>query len=327
MVLDHLPRPPLPFCRELRRDIRRGIGIPTSVGIASTKVLAKIAGGIAKRRPDGVFALGDMEIPGDEPQAGFGHEKDVDIVLGETPVEQVWGIAAGLAGRLRAKGIRTALDLKKVNDSWAREHITLTGLRIVWELRGIPSIVFEDGTNPKKGIMSSRSFGRPVTEPEELLEAVGDYTARAAARLRAQKSSCRLIDIWLTTNRFRNGDRQYSAGTVVRLDEATDYLPDLVNAARKGLKAIYRPGFRYKKVAVFLSGIESTAGRQTDLFRAPDPRKSALMAVADGINARYGPGALGCTSTSGPPEWIMRRERLSPGYTTRWDQLPGAKTG
>ena len=328
LILDHLPALPLPLCRELRDDIQRGIGIPSSVGVAPTKVLAKIAGGIAKKRSDGIFALGDVDAAGAgaSPPA-FGHEKDIDLVLGETPVEDVWGIASRLAKRLRERGIRTALDLRKVDDAWAKERITLTGLRIVWELRGIPSIVMEEVAPPKKGIMSSKSFGHPVTDLEDLLEAVGDYTARAAAKLRSQESACRLIDIWLTTNRFRESERQYSAGTVVSLAEPTDYLPDLVAAARRGLKSIYKDGYRYKKVAVFLSGIEGMKGLQGDLFRNPDPRKSALMAAVDSMAVRYGPGALSCTAMRPSNDWQMRREMLSPLYTTRWDQLPQVRTG
>ncbi len=327
LILDHLPSPPLPLCKELRDDIHRSIGIPSSVGVAPTKVLAKIAGDIAKKRSDGIFALGDVDVTGRGRPPAFGHEKDIDLVLGEIPVEDVWGIASGLARRLQERGIRTALDLKKVDDAWARGRITLTGLRIVWELRSIPSIVMEEVAPPKKGIMSSRSFGHPVTDLEDLLEAAGDYTARAAAKLRSQESVCRLIDVWLTTNRFREGDRQYSAGTVVSLEEPTDYLPDLVAAARKGLKSIYKDGYRYKKVAVFLSGIEGTKGRQGDLFRNPDPRKSALMAAADRMAARYGPGTLSCTIMRPSNDWQMRREMLSPPYTTCWDQLPQARTG
>ncbi len=331
MVLDHLPAPPLSLCRELRDGIHRGIGIPSSVGVAPTKVLAKIAGGIAKKRPDGIFALGDVDVSTPAAASGlkpaFGHEKDINLVLGETPVEGVWGIASNLAGRLRERGVRTALDLKNVDEAWAKQRITLTGLRIVRELKGIPSIVMEETAPAKKGIMSSKSFGRPVTDIKDLLEAAGDYTARAAAKLRSQGSACRLIDIWLTTNRFREGDKQYSAGTVVKLDEPTDYLPDLVAAARKGVKSLYKSGYRYKKVAVFLSGIENTKGRQGNLFEKPDPRKAALMAAADRMASRYGPGTLSCTPARPDGSWQMRRELLSPGYTTRWDELPAVKTG
>jgi len=330
MVLDHLPVPPLPLCRELRADIHRGIGLPSSVGVASTKVLAKIAGGIAKKRSDGIFALGDIDTAAAaaaDLKPGFGYEKDVNLVLGETPVEGVWGIASALARRLRERGIRTALDLKNVDEAWAKDRITLTGLRIVRELKGIPSIVMEDTVPPKKGIMSSRSFGHPVTSLEDLLEAAGDYAARAAAKLRSQNSACSLVDIWLTTNHFREGDKQYSAGTVIRLGEPTDYLPDLVAAARKGVESLYKKGYRYKKVAVFLSGIESMNGRQGNLFEKTDPRKAALMAAADSMAARYGPGTLGCTVSRPGGGWQMRREMLSPGYTTRWDELPPARTG
>ena len=335
MVLDNLPTPPLPLCRELRDGIHRGVGLPSSVGVASTKVLAKIAGAIAKKRSDGIFALGNVDV--NKPEVsdikqtsinpGFGHEKDVDLVLGETPVEGVWGIASALARRLRERGIRTALDLKKVDDAWAKSRLSLTGLRIVWELRGIPSIDIEKAAPPKKGIMSSRSFGRPVTSLEDLLAAAGDYTARAAAKLRSQGSVCNLVDVRLTTNPFRENDRQYSAGTVVELEEATDYLPDLISAAERGVKSLYRKGYRYKKVAVFLSGIESRKGRQGNLFDKTDPRKDALMAVADSLAVRYGKGTLSCRTASPESGWQMRRKRLSPLYTSRWSEVPIAKIG
>jgi DNA polymerase V len=314
LVLDHLPGSPLDLCRALRGDIRRGVGIPVSIGIAPTKVLSKIAGSLAKKRPDGLFELG-----GDS-------GADIDAVLAETPAEGVWGISERLAGRLRDRGVRTALELKTMDDAEARDILSLTGLRIVWELRGIPSIALEEITPPKKGIMSSRSFGRPVTELRELLDAAAGYTASAARRLRAQKSLCRFIDVWLTTDRFRTEEAQYSAATVVTLEEPTDYLPDLAAAAKKGLISIFRDGYRYKKAAVFLSGIEERDGRQMGLFDREDPRKAVLTEAAERLNARYGPGALNCAAGASGG-WEMRRELLSPCYTTRWDELPGVRTG
>jgi len=323
LQLDHLPEAPLPLCRRLRSDIRRGIGLPTSIGVAPTKVLAKIAAGRAKRLPGGLFALGE---PAAGAESGLG-EADVAAVLAETPVTGVWGIASGLAGRLKEKGIGSALELRDADDAWVKRHLTLTGLRIVWELRGIPSIALDDAPPAKKGIMSSRSFGRPVAELNELLEAVGDYTARAAAKLRAQGSLCRHIDIWLTTDRFRPGEPRYSGGTAVSLDDASDYLPDLVAAARRGLRSVFREGYRYKKVAVFLSGIEPRSGRQTGLFDDSDPRKDALSRVAASLRERFGPEALGCVPRRPGSDWDMRRECLSPRYTTSWTDLATARIG
>ena len=323
LCLDHLPESPLDVCRSLRGEIRRGVGIPTSIGVAPTKVLAKIAGGIAKKRADGIFSMGEVGPVGGD----FAHVEDIDSILAETPVENVWGIASGLANRLTSRGITTALELKNLDDAWAKDRLTLTGLRIIWELRGIPSIAMEETLPPKKGIMSSKSFGRPVTDLNDLLEAVGDYTARAAAKLRAQGSVCRSVDVWLTTDRFKDGEKQYSAGTVVRLDEATDYLPDLVSAAGRGLRSLFRDGYRYKKAAVFLSGIEDKHGRQSDLFRTRNPRKTAIMAAVDELTSKYGPGSVGCTPQRQLSSWAMRREQLSPCYTTQWRDVPSAKIG
>jgi len=212
-----------------------------------------------------------------------------------------------------------------MNDADARKYLALPGLRIVWELRGIPSIAIEEMTPAKKGIMSSRSFGRPVTSLDDLLEAAGSYTAAAVRRLRSQNSVCRLVDVWLTTNTFNPDEPQYSAGTVVAMEEPTDYLPDLAAAARRGLSKIFRDGYRYRKVAVFLSRIESRDGRQTDLFLRADPRKEALKEAVGRITARYGHESIGCAASCPTGAWEMKREKLSPGYSTRWEEIPTAK--
>ncbi len=311
LILDGHPDSPEILCRTLRNDVYFGIGIPTSIGIAQTKVLAKIAAKHAKNKPDGVFTLGP-------------EEDTINSILNKTPVEDIWGISRGLATRLQTRGITTALDLKNVDDAWAKQRLTITGLRIVWELRGRPSISLEEVPPAKKGIMSSKSFGHPVTNLADLKEAVVDYAMRAAEKLRAQDSICSIVDVILTTNYFKKSDRQYSANRTITLDEPTDYLPTLAAAAKKGIEEIFKPGYKYKKVSVFLSGIENRSGRQGDLFREPDPRKAAIMEAVDKVTAKFGRDALHCRATRFDADWHMRREFLSPRYTTCWNDLPVA---
>ncbi len=302
-----LPGDPLAWAAAVRREVRWQTGIPVSVGLAATKTLAKVAGDLAKKHVDGVRLLGPEEV---------------DARLEEVEVEHIWGIGRRYGAFLRRQGLVNARLLRDADDACVKKNLTLTGLRTGWELRGRPSVAMEDMPPAKQGIMSSKSFGSPVTELADLAEAAADYVVRAAAKLRAQDSLCRYLNVYLTTNRFREGERQYTNAVTVTFGEPVSYLPDLVREAHRALTRIYRPGFRYKKVSVYLFGIEPRGGRQTDLFRREDPRRERLMKTVDGLNRRYGRGTVHCTPAVRASVWRMRRELLSPRYTTRWEELP-----
>ncbi|MDC7234715.1 MAG: DUF4113 domain-containing protein, partial [Spirochaetales bacterium] len=287
-------------------------GIPVSVGIGASKTLAKIAGKRAKDAPDGVC------LPADEEWAA---------ILEATDVRKIWGIGRQYARKLHSKGVITAADLMRQEDSWVKKEMTLVGLKTLWELRGRPSFTLEEAPPPKQGIISSRSFSFPVTEKEDILEAGADYASRAAEKLRVQGSSCRVVHTSIMTNPFRESDRQYARGITEQLSFPMNYTPSIVALVRRQLEKLYRPGFRYKKISVFLSEIEPCREEQLDLFYRKDDRAAAVMEAVDHINSRYGRHTMHCMPLRPGSRWQMKREYLSPCYTTKWTEIPLVRTG
>ncbi|GAB4336152.1 MAG: Y-family DNA polymerase [Desulfobulbaceae bacterium] len=296
--------------REIRRAVRQCAGIPVSIGIAPTRTLAKIANRFAKKEPvhGGVFDLGGR--------------KDTDALLASVAVEDVWGIGHRHAQRLRRHDIRTALDLKNSDDEWIRKQLTVAGLRTVMELRGIPCITPDQQPVPRKSVVSSRSFRRPVSSPAELREALSTYVSIAAAKLRREGLAATILHVFIRTSPHRTGQPQHAGHVTLTLDEATAATPVLIRAARKGLQRIHRPGHAYQKAGVMLTGL-TTAGRvQRHLFR-PSPGDSApLLEAMDRINDRWGRDTLRYASCGIDRPWRMAQDRKSPAYTTRWDELP-----
>jgi nucleotidyltransferase/DNA polymerase involved in DNA repair len=184
---------------EIRRTVRRWTRIPVSVGIAKTKVLAKVAGYLAKKYPsfNGVCDITN---------------EDNELILHDFPVEEIWGIGRKSAKKLQSLGILTAAELLKQPDTWIRKHLSLPGLHIAYELRGTPCFKLDDSPEPKKGIMCTRSFGRAITKLEDLKEAVATYTQRAAEKLRQEKLVAGYFSVFIRTNRF-NLDKKYIGST------------------------------------------------------------------------------------------------------------------
>ncbi|RDG33639.1 Y-family DNA polymerase [Oceanispirochaeta sp. M1] len=288
------------------------LGIPVSVGIGSTKTLAKIAGKRAKNIPGGVCFPAEEEWP---------------EILEATDVGKIWGIGRQYARKLHSRGIISAADLMAQEESWVKKEMTLVGLKTLWELRGRPSFTLEETPSPKQGIMTSRSFSFPVTEKEDILEAGADYASGAAAKMRAQGSSCRVIHTSVMTNPFRESDRQYARGITEQLSFPMNYPPSIVAVVRRQLEKLYRPGFRYKKISVFLSEIEQTGEEQMDLFYSKDDRSTAVMEAVDHINNRYGRHTLHCMPLRPESCWQMKRQYLSPCYTTKWKDIPVVRSG
>jgi DNA polymerase V len=229
--------------------------------------------------------------------------------------------------KLHSKEIHSAADLIRQDDSWVKKNMTLVGLKTLWELRGRPSFTLEESPPPKQGIMSSRSFSFPVTGKEDIMEAGADYASRAVAKLRAQNSACRVIHCSIMTNPFRESDRQYARGITEQLSFPLSYTPSIVSIVHRQLEKLYRPGFRYKKIAVFLGEIEPADQGQLDLFYKTDDRSDAVMEAVDRINSRYGPHSLHCMPLRPESRWQMKREKLSPRYTTSWRDLPVVRSG
>ena len=305
------------YAHRIKQRVRQWTGMPVSIGIGPTKVLAKIANKVAKdhRRHDGVFTFTD--------------HTGIDTVLDSIEAGETWGIGRRSATFLKRHAITTARDLKYAPDAWVRQHLTVVGLRVVWELRGIPCIPLEEAPPPKKGIGSSRSFGRPVESLLDLSEALSDYVSRAAEKLRAQKSITSFIQVYLSTNRFKD-EPQYSNAATLRLPVPTAYTPDLIYFAREGLKSIYRTGYRYQKVGVFMTGILDQDRIQGNLFLTGHggqhlTLQRKLMNTIDCINKRWGGNTIQCAASGVRKDWKMRQSVKSPNYTTCWAELPVVK--
>jgi DNA polymerase V len=294
--------------KHIRRTVRQWTGIPVSVGIGSTKVLAKIANHIAKKNPqhNGVFVL----------------PKDHDACLASFPVGDLWGIGPSYATMLRKEGIESAFELREAPDTFIREKMTVVGLRITQELRGISCLALEETEPTRKSICCSRSFGRGVTDLQELREAVCSYISRAAEKLRLRKLAASYLSVFIRTNQF-NGDPKYAAGRGGTLSPATNNTLTLNALAQLLVERCYREGFRYWKAGVLLEGLIDENNTQQDLFNEPEsPRQKAVMGALDALNRRYGRNTLQLGGQGIRQRWSMKREKLSPRFTTCWEELP-----
>lgn len=300
----------------IRQRVGQWTGLPVCVGIASSKTLAKLANHLAKTRPEfaGVCDLTALA----EPQlVGY---------LAGLEVGEVWGVGRRIAARLQALGIGTVQVLRDTPPPVIRRHFGVVMERTVCELRGIPCQDLEEVAPPKQQIIASRSFGVPVLSLEELREAVSRYMQTAAEKLRQQGSVCSAVQVFVQTNPFKLQERQYSNGVAVPLTEATDDSRRLVAAALWGLARLYRPGYCYKKAGVMLLDLAPAAVRQASLFSRADPRAAHLMRVLDGLNAAHGRNTIQLASSGLQPRWAARFDHRTPRYTTRWDELPRARS-
>ena len=296
--------------RELRGTVQQWTGIPVSVGIAPTKTLAKFANRTAKKD---AAAGGASLLLSDRSQTE---------ALGRMELTDLWGVARRLSERLRAIGVNTPLQLRDADPRLIRERFSVVLERMVLELRGVACLDLEEVASDRKSLIASRSFGRPIETRHELEEAVSVYAARAAEKMRRQNLATANIAVWVETNSFKPTDRQYSASKSVRLPVATADTGKLIAAAAKALGVIFEPGYRYKKAGVTFIELVQADRVQAGLFDRPDDARSmARMSAIDALNTRYGRGAVSFGTAGERQVWGLRREFISPRYTTVWDEL------
>lgn len=298
------------LARTILSGIYRQVGIPTCIGLGSTKVLAKVANRLAKsQKKSGVFSL--LE------------ERTRQHVLSRLPVEDVWGLGARSAKKLRTMGIHTAAQFCETDGQLVQRMLTVVGRRIQLELQGVSCLELELESQNKKQIISSRSFGRPVFAYHELAEAVSQYTSRAAEKLRSQETVCSAITVYIQTNPYASSRKYFSSPATIHFTTSTSSTQDLVIAALKALRTIYRQGYAYKKAIVMLSEITSKSIIQFGLFEDKEKykRKQLTSELMDQINDRMGQGTVKVASCGLNQEWKMRSERASPCYTTKWCDL------
>ncbi len=311
LAIDNL----MEYGKTMKERVLQYTGLPVSVGIASTKCLCKIANEIVKHDQsyEGVLDLTALK------------DEEVDTLLSNVAIKDVWGIGRKYADFLQNHGIMTARDLKYADEQWIRKYLTVTGHRIVLELRGISCIPLEIVRPTKKGIMCAKSFGQEVKEYTELAEAVACYVARAAEKLRSQDSQAASLTVFVRTNHFNKEIPHYENSYSIRLSSPTAYTPDLIRSALKGLYAIFQEGLKYKKAGVMLSKITPLAHVQPDLFGDVSLfdyyRKGRLMAVVDAINTIYGRDSLFFAVQGSSRPWKMQQFKLSGRYTTQWSEI------
>jgi DNA polymerase V len=303
------------YGKTMKERVLQYVGLPVSVGIASSKCLCKIANEIVKHDPsyDGVLDLTALE------------DEEVDSLLSQVAIGDVWGIGRKYSTFLQNHGIMTAKDLKYADEQWIRKYLTVTGHRIVLELRGISCMPLEIVRPSKKGIMCAKTFGQEIKGYTELAEAVACYITRAAEKLRSQDSQSAFLTIFVRTNHFNKTVPHYENSYSIRLPFPTAFTPDLIVSALRGLKAIFQDGFNYKKAGVMLSKITQLSHVQPDLFGDVSLydyyRKAKLMAVVDAINAIYGRDSLFFAVQGSSRPWKMRQSQLSGRFTTQWSEI------
>lgn len=299
--------------RNLRNKIKQYVGIPVSIGIAPTKTLAKVANRIAKKYPEhrGVFDLASCD--------------DTDSLLSGIEVSDIWGIGRRNREKLNRQGIVTALHLKNSDDEWIRKHLSVVGLRTVMELRGTPCIPLDHQPVPRKSVVCSRSFRRPVLSLTDLGEAVSSYVSVAAEKLRNEGLIAANLHVFIRTSRHRKNLAQHAGTLMVTLAQPTASTPVLIRSALQGLKKIYKENFAYQKAGVMLTELTAAGMVQRNLFRPSPKNNGAVMDALDTINSRWGRNTLQYASSGIVKQWRMAQERKSPAYTTSWQELPLVK--
>lgn len=300
------------LCPELVRRIRKWVGIPVSIGIASTKTLAKVANHFAKKYPG---YKGVCRIVTEEQRVK---------ALKLTPIGDVWGIGRRVTPRLLAMGLTTAYDYVSMPQDWVYKNLGLGGLRVWNELNGKES-VDEERDEARQSICTSRSFAETITDIQELSARVSDFAAKCAEKLRHDGTAAYCINTFLYTNRFREDKPQDFPDATIRLDVPASSTQEVVSAALKALKLIWKPGFEYKKAGVVVFDIVNRDERQLTLFETDSAKKEkqdVLSQVMDNVNVSSGQNVLR-VATQRPGHYAdgIRREHASRLFSTDWDSI------
>ncbi|KLV73093.1 Y-family DNA polymerase [Citrobacter sp. MGH110] len=300
------------FGRELKDAVYQNTGLAVGVGIAQTKTLAKLANHAAKkwqRQTGGVVDLSNLD-----------RQRKLMAAL---PVDEVWGVGRRISKKLEAMGIKTVLELADTDIRFIRKHFNVVLERTVRELRGEPCFELEEFAPVKQEIVCSRSFGERITDYDAMRQAICSYASRAAEKLRGEHQYCRFISTFVKTSPFALNEPYYGNSASVKLLTPTQDSRDIIAASTRSLDAIWKDGHRYQKAGVMLGDFFSQGIAQLNLFDDNAPRRGSekLMEVLDHLNAKDGRGTLYFAGQGIQQQWQMKREMLSPRYTTRYADL------
>lgn len=310
--LSHYPNNELEdIANQIKNRVHTNTGIPVGVGIAKTKSLSKIANKFAKKIEEnkGVLVI-DTE------------EKRKDL-LQNAKVKDIWGIGKNHKIRVENAGAKNALDFTKLPLAWIRREMTVVGERLWRELNNMPCNEMIPITAPKKGIGTAKSFGYKLEDYGLIAEATSYYVAEVADLLRQQGSAACYLEVFLQTNYHSNVDKQHYPKIVITLEIPTNSTAKLTKEALKGLKKIYKSGYRYKKVGVNLTGLVPDTDIQTNLFYQEEKIASPkLTKIIDKLNSKYGKNKVKLASVGNrEKQWALIKEHRSNRFTTQWDEL------
>ena len=296
------------YARHMRKVILQYTGIPVSIGIASTKTLTKVANHIAKddESLEGVCSL-------------IQHE-NLDQVLEDTNIADVWGVGRQLSKKLIANGIFNAKLLKNCEDAWVRKMMSVNGLKTVSELREISCLDLEETSATRKSCCTTRSFGKPLINLEDIEQAVTTFARRATERIRGENLIASTVSVFLRTNPF-DRNRYYSNSSTTTLSYPTYDTVQIVKIALQLTKIIFRENYKYKKAGVLLSGFYEKGTETKDLFSETRYRSPKLMSAVDQINERYGSDTIQIATECQMGKWKQKRKNCTQSYTTQLDNV------
>ena len=292
----------------IREKVKRWTGIPISIGVAPTKTLAKVANHIAKKyTKNGVFIL---------------NNNNLQRILNIFPVEDLWGIGIKYAKKLNYAGIYTALQFRDLDTDWIKRNFSINGVRLQDELKGIKHYSIESVLPRKKTICTTRSFGQETQDYMILKEAISNFANSCATKLRKEESCCSSISVFLTTNKFNTKTSQYCPSIDLYFSTPTNDSIEIVSKANYALKMIYKKNYLYKKAGVIVKNIISQEEVQMSLFDTVDRRKKRkLMSSVDRINMIMGRDKVYLASQGVQKRWAIKKQQLSPCYTTQFSDL------
>ena len=297
--------------KEIRETVLQWTGIPTSVGIAKTKTLSKIANHIAKKKISGVVSLIGVE--------------NIDPILEKIDINDVWGVGKQLTKFYQKNGIYNAKQLKNKSNTWIKKSSNVLGSRTAMELRGIPCINLETTTTKRKSCVVSRSFGKRIEKFQELKEAVANYCLNASEKVRSESLVAKAITIFVRTSPFQRNYGYYSNAETVDFPIATNNSIEIVKTAVNILEKIFKNGYQYQKAGVMLTGLCDDDGRKNLFSSEKDEKINNLMRSIDNTNYRYGRSTLSLASAGVQKKWNMKREYSSKIDTADFYSLPKIK--
>ena len=299
---------------KIRKTILKWTGIPTSIGIATTKTLSKAANYIAKKEKSGVVDLVTS--------------KQVDKLLSEIEINNVWGVGRQLTKFYIKNGINTAYDLKKIHNGWVKKNTNVFGSRTAMEMRGFPCISLDPHEEKRKNCCVSRSFGRKVTKLEELSEAITAHCLNAAEKIRLDKQTVKKITVFIRTSPFQNKKNYYANSKNIDLAIKTNDSIELIKHALIALKDIYRKGYRYQKAGIILSNLKDVNSYNRNLFSTirNEKKRDKLMKAIDYANAKYGRHSLSIAQAGLKKIWSSKRKHYSKIDTASFRLLPTVRT-